>query len=230
MSPVGDKKKSFVRRRFTRRNGINETSLSLKFFFQFLHCSTHSSQFRQQAIEANKQTSKQKLPTMNGSVRLVCFAAVVALLGSQTIPKYDLKELIQLELVPTVEDDDAVAAAELRAEGLEVNVNSKLKEGKKDLKDNQKQSKRSQEDRQMNQAQTESESKIEMPPPPQPLPEKLVLLRVPKASSSSTSAFLRQQLGCITEEFPAGDCTRQNSKICPQIKGCTNHNNRLAYL
>jgi hypothetical protein len=55
------------------------------------------------------------------------------------------------------------------------------------------------------------------------LPRPVRLLRIPKASSSSFSAFLRLQYGCITEAFPPGDCTEENSRACPSIEKCYAH-------
>ena len=63
----------------------------------------------------------------------------------------------------------------------------------------------------------------EVLPPPQPLPNPLQLLRIPKAGSSSFSAFLRLQYNCTSEQHPPGDCTRQNARACPAVQGCTNH-------
>lgn len=51
-----------------------------------------------------------------------------------------------------------------------------------------------------------------------PLPPKVRLLRIPKAASSSFSAFLRLQYHCPGEP---GDCTDLNA--CPAIVGCWGH-------
>jgi hypothetical protein len=61
------------------------------------------------------------------------------------------------------------------------------------------------------------------PLPPQPLPYPIRLLRIPKAGSSSFSAFLRLQYQCTSDAHPPGDCTRHNRGACPAIHGCTNH-------
>jgi Sulfotransferase family len=60
-------------------------------------------------------------------------------------------------------------------------------------------------------------------PPRQPLPNPVQLLRIPKAGSSSFSAFLRYQYNCTSVKFPPGDCTKTNQKRCAAIHGCTNH-------
>lgn len=60
------------------------------------------------------------------------------------------------------------------------------------------------------------------PPPPMPLPRPVRLVRIPKAGSSSFSAFLRWQYQCVGQ-YPPGDCTRHNRHECPSILGCTNH-------
>jgi Sulfotransferase family len=62
-----------------------------------------------------------------------------------------------------------------------------------------------------------------LPPPPQPLPRPVRLLRIPKAGSSSFSAFLRLQYDCTSDAHPPGDCTRHNRGACPAVQGCTNH-------
>lgn len=51
-----------------------------------------------------------------------------------------------------------------------------------------------------------------------PLPPKIRLLRIPKAASSSFSAFLRLQYHCPGQP---GDCTDLNA--CPSIVGCWGH-------
>jgi hypothetical protein len=58
---------------------------------------------------------------------------------------------------------------------------------------------------------------------PQPLPQPIRLLRIPKAGSSSFSAFLRLQYQCTSEQNPPGDCNSKNSRVCPNVKGCSNH-------
>ena len=60
-------------------------------------------------------------------------------------------------------------------------------------------------------------------PSPQPLPVPIRLLRIPKAGSSSFSAFLRLQYNCTSDQHPPGDCTRKNAKACPAVDGCTDH-------
>jgi Sulfotransferase family len=56
-----------------------------------------------------------------------------------------------------------------------------------------------------------------------PLPKRLRLLRIPKAGSSSFSAFLRYQYNCTSAEYPPGDCTKHNRLACGAIDGCYNH-------
>jgi hypothetical protein len=56
-----------------------------------------------------------------------------------------------------------------------------------------------------------------------PLPETIRLLRVPKAGSSSFSAFLRLQFGCVDEKHPPGECTSNNVLACPAIHHCVAH-------
>lgn len=58
---------------------------------------------------------------------------------------------------------------------------------------------------------------------PQRLPKPVRLLRVPKAGSSSFSAFLRLQYNCTSEEYPPGDCTKRNQLQCKVVEGCNNH-------
>jgi Sulfotransferase family len=61
--------------------------------------------------------------------------------------------------------------------------------------------------------------------PPQPLPAEIRLLRIPKAGSSSFSAFLRLQYQCTIPftDHPPGDCTKKNSVSCPALRGCYGH-------
>jgi Sulfotransferase family len=59
--------------------------------------------------------------------------------------------------------------------------------------------------------------------PPQPLAKPVRLLRIPKAGSSSFSAFLRLQYNCTSEEHPPGDCVKKNRLLCMEIEGCSNH-------
>lgn len=56
-----------------------------------------------------------------------------------------------------------------------------------------------------------------------PLPTKIRHLRIPKAGSSSFSAFLRLQYRCVTPETPPGDCNQDNIHTCPNILGCYGH-------
>jgi Sulfotransferase family len=56
-----------------------------------------------------------------------------------------------------------------------------------------------------------------------PLPKPVRLLRIPKAGSSSFSAFLRYQYNCTSAEYPPGDCTKHNRLVCGVIDGCYNH-------
>lgn len=60
--------------------------------------------------------------------------------------------------------------------------------------------------------------------PPVALPDPIRLLRIPKAGSSSFSAFLRLEYNCTSSLFPPGDCTKRNAALCRrQIHACSGH-------